>query len=75
LQNLSVSARIHAIEANDEAFYAQFASLPSAEFHQSEELAWFATGSPIALFNGVTRTNLPSSTVDVHIDALLAVFQ
>lgn len=75
LHNLSTPALIHAIEANNEAFYAQFASLPSAEFHQSAERTWFATGSPIALFNGVTHTQVPTPDVDAQIAAQIAVFR
>ncbi len=75
LRDLSIPALIHAIEANNEAFYAQFASLPHAEFHQSAELTWFATGSPIALFNGVTRTHISAPEVDAQIDAQIAVFR
>lgn len=75
LHDLSVPALIHAIEANDEAFYAQFAALPHAKFHDSPEVTWFSTGSPLALFNGVTRTAMSPSEVDAQIDMLLAVFR
>lgn len=75
LQDLSIPALIQTIEANDEAFYAQFASLPHAEFHNSPELTWFSTGSPIVLFNGVTRTHITTPHANAQIDALIAVFQ
>ncbi len=75
LHNLSRPALIRAIEANDEAFYAQFAALPHAEFHASSKYIWFSTGSSISLFNGVTHTHIPASDIDVQIDALLAIFQ
>ncbi len=75
LQDESAAAVIRAIEANDAAFYAHFAKLPYAGLHRSPALTWLVTGSPVALFNGVIRTQLTTPDIDAQIAAILTVFQ
>jgi len=75
LQNVSATALVPAIEANQFAFWANLCGLPQVEFRDDEESLWFITGIPLTGFNVVGRARFTPDKVDAKIEETLAHFR
>jgi len=75
LQDLSPSALIRAIEANQFEFSKDLGRSPQVEMHEDPDIVWFVTGRPFPRFNRVLRAHFESEGVDARIEAALAPFR
>jgi GNAT superfamily N-acetyltransferase len=75
LTNLSDDALVDAIDRNCVDFFQHYGRGPGCEVHEEADLAWFVTGIPHPLFNGVMATNLAPDRVDVRIDDMVTEFR
>lgn len=75
LTDLSNDALIDGIDRNCIDFFQHYGLGPGCELHEEPDLAWFVTGIPDPLFNGVMATNVPPERVDPRIDEMVAEFR
>lgn len=75
LTDLSQGPLIEAIDRNCIDFFQHYGYGPGCEIHDERGLAWFVTGIPHPLFNGVMATDLPAGEVDRKIDDMVAEFR
>jgi GNAT superfamily N-acetyltransferase len=75
LTNLSNDALVDAIDRNCVDFFQHYGRGPGCELHEEADLAWFVTGIPHPLFNGVMATDLAPERVDACIDEMVAEFR
>ncbi len=68
-------ALIEAIDRNCIDFFQHYGYGPECEIFDDGGLAWFATGIPHPLFNGVMATDLPDAEVDAAIDGMVTEFR
>lgn len=76
LADRSPRALVDAIEAAVVDYWRACCShVPGAEFHASEDIAWYRTGIAVApWFNGVLRTQLAPNEAKAKVDETLAMF-
>jgi ribosomal protein S18 acetylase RimI-like enzyme len=75
LRDLSRQPVIEAMVANNTDFIGLFKNAPDVQASFESDAAWFVTGIPFPLFNGVIRTNLSSERADLVISEILGIFQ
>jgi GNAT superfamily N-acetyltransferase len=75
LRDFSAPTLVRAIKANLFEWYQYIGSSPGAEWHDSQELAWFLTGIPDSFINGILRTQLEPDNVDGIIEQTLVHFK
>ncbi len=75
LTDLSTDALIDAIDRNCIDFFQHYGRGPGCELHEEADLAWFVTGIPDPLFNGVMAADLAPDRVDARIDDMVAEFR
>ena len=66
------------IAANEEScvqFWLHYGRGPGCEVHEEPDLAWFTTGIPFPLLNGVMRARLAPEDVDGRIEDMVAEFR
>ena len=68
----SPSSAIQAIEANQWAF---FAAVCRGDFHEENDLAWYLTGIPSPVLNGVFKARLQSHTLEKRIEEMLELYR
>ena len=68
----SASLTIQAIEANQ---WAYFATVLGDDFHEEKDLAWYLTGIPSHIFNGVLKARLQPDTLEKRIEETLERFR
>lgn len=64
-----------AIEANTQAAFARWAMWLGADIHSEPDVAWFVSGLPFALCNGVIRATLSPAQANSHIGVTLSHFK
>lgn len=74
LDDLSPAAVQGAMAANTVAYGAFLAGLSGGRFHDEPGLAWFETGAPLDLLNGVVRSDLRLGDAPEAIGRVLAHF-
>ena len=74
LTDLSASALVSAIEADQHAAWASLGRAPVAQRHEGPEVAWVVTGIPHPAFNVVTRSRFEPESADAKIKETLAHF-
>ncbi len=75
LTDFSEDALVDAVDRNCIDFFQHYGCGPGCELHEEADLAWFVTGIPHPLFNGVMATDLPPDRVDERIDDMVAEFR
>lgn len=75
LTDLTRKPLIRAIDRNCIDFFQHYGRGPGCEIIDDGGIAWFVTGIPHPLFNGVMATYLPSAQADHAIDAMVAEFR
>jgi len=75
LTDLSEAAVIAANEESCVQFWLHYGRGPGCEVHEEPDLAWFTTGIPFALLNGVMRARLAPEDVDGRIEDMVAEFR
>ncbi len=73
--DLSRERLIAASDRNCIEFFQHYGYGPGCELHDDGDLAWFVTGIPHPLFNGVMDTRLAPEDVDRRIDDMIAEFR
>ena len=68
----SLSSAIQAIEANQ---WALFATVCGDDFHKENDLAWYLTGIPSPIFNGVLKARLQPDTLEKRIEEMLELYR
>lgn len=75
LTDLSRTRLIEAIDRNCVDFFQHYGCGPGCELVDDGGIAWFVTGIPHPLFNGVMATDLPAAEADRAIEAMVAEFR
>ncbi len=75
LTDLSTQALIDAVDRNCIEFFQHYGYGPGCEIVDDGGLAWFVTGIPHPLFNGVMAADLPDEEADRAIDRMVAEFR
>lgn len=75
LTDVSSDALIQAIDGNCIDFFQHYGYGPGCELHDERDLAWFVTGIPHPLFNGVMRTDLSAHEANRRIDVMVEEFR
>lgn len=75
LRDLSKQLVMEAMVANNLDFIGLFKNAPDVRASFEGDVAWFLTGIPFPLFNGVFRTNLTNDRADFVISEILGKFQ
>jgi GNAT superfamily N-acetyltransferase len=63
---------LHALEENLWAFWRDYGYGPDAELHEGADLRWFASGIPLAVFNGIQQVRLDENSVKPTIGRMQA---
>ncbi len=72
LESTSSDKLLSAMDANMIAFWAAYGRADGRIWHETSDVAWFYTGIPEAIFNGVLYANLNPNGVDATVDSLQA---
>ena len=75
LTDPSEKALVEAIEQNCIDFFMEYGRGNGGEVHEERGVAWFATGIPHPLFNGVMAAQLAAGDVDARVDELVAEYR
>jgi GNAT superfamily N-acetyltransferase len=63
LEGISPSALLSAMDENLWTFWRDYGRVPHAELHEEPDLRWFASGVPLAVFNGVPHARMAEDHV------------
>jgi GNAT superfamily N-acetyltransferase len=72
LQDLSTPNLVSAIENNVFSMFQTFRDWPRAEVHDEATILWNITDIPFALFNSISRAQLPPEEIDATIQSIIA---
>ena len=72
ITDIGSAALLQALDENLWAFWRDYGSGPGAELHEETDLRWFASGIPLAVFNGVPHVQLAEDCVDLALTRLQA---
>jgi hypothetical protein len=70
---IASDALLPALDENLWAFWRDYGRAPGAELHDGPDLRWFASGVPLAVFNGVPQARLPEEAVEPALARIQAV--
>ncbi len=70
---IASDALLPAMDGNLWAFWRDYGRAPGAELHDGPDLRWFASGVPLAVFNGVLHVRLPEEAVEPALARIQAV--
>jgi hypothetical protein len=71
IEGIGPAALLRAVDENLWAFWRDYGRGPGADLHEQDDLRWFASGIPLAVFNGVPYVRL----ADGNVEAALARIQ
>ena len=64
VEGIGSAALLQAMDENLWAFWRDYGRRPGAELHKETDLRWFASGVPLAVFNGVPHVRLAEDGVE-----------
>lgn len=73
VEGISPDALLGAMDENLWAFWRDYGRVPGSELHEEPDFRWFASGVPLAVFNGVPRTRMDEDCVDAALLRMQAV--
>jgi len=72
IEGIGSTALLQAMDENLWAFWRDYGRAPGAELHEEDDLRWFASGIPLAVFNGVPHVQLAEDGVEPALARLQA---
>ena len=72
-EDIASDVLLPAMDENLWAFWRDYGRAPGAELHEGPDLRWFASGIPLAVFNGVPHARLPAEAVEPTLARIQAV--
>jgi hypothetical protein len=64
IEGIGSDVLLSAMDENLWAFWRDYGRTPGAELHEAPDLRWFASGVPLAVFNGIPYARLSDEAVE-----------